>query len=154
MVIMSRNGRLFLLLVASCIVLLLGLSFWAVKHNRRTADSSFQLENVVLCDEVDEKMRPLHTGSQFVFGVRQLCLSFDYSLDSKRSNIRIKWYYGDHLIYSEVLLLSPRRGVKVFCLLREDGSPLPMGMYNVQVCYDGTVYSSLAFEISDTESKL
>jgi hypothetical protein len=146
--IMSRNGRFFLLLVMSSIVLLLGFSCWAVKHNRRTADSSFQLENMVLCDEVDEKMRPLHTGTQFMSGIRQLCLCFDYSLASKRSDIRIKWYYGDHLVYSEVLLLSPGKGSKVFCLLREDGSPLPVGAYDVRVCYEGTVYSSLNFEIS------
>lgn len=111
--IMSRNGRFFSFLVMSCIVLLLGFSCWAVKHNRRTADSSFQLENMVLCDEVDEKMRPLHTGTQFMSGIRQLCLCFDYSLASKRSDIRIKWYYGDHLVYSEVLLLSPGKGSKV-----------------------------------------
>ena len=145
--IMSRNGRFFLLLMSCVIILLLFFSFWAVRSNK--AAGSFEIHNVLMCDEVDDRMQPLGAGSVFSYGARQLCLWFDYSRSSGGDGVRVKWYYRGRPIHSEVLRLTPGDGAKAYCLLLEDGSPLPKGSYSVRISMYDRVFSDVPFVISE-----
>ena len=144
---MSRNGRFFLLLMSCVIILLLFFSFWAVRSNK--AAGSFEIHNVLMCDEVDDRMQPLGAGSVFSYGARQLCLWFDYSRASGGDGVRVKWYYRGRPIHSEVLRLTPGDGAKAYCLLLEDGSPLPKGSYSVRISMYDRVFSDVPFVISE-----
>ena len=144
---MSRNGRFFLLLMSCVIILLLFFSFWAVRSNK--AAGSFEIHNVLMCDEVDDRMQPLGAGSVFSYGARQLCLWFDYSRASGGDGVRVRWYFRGRPIHSEVLRLPPGDGAKAYCLLLEDGSPLPKGSYSVRISMYDRVFSDVPFVISE-----
>ncbi len=144
---MSKNGRFFLLLISCVIVLLLVFSFWAVRSNR--AAGSFEIHNVLLCDEVDDKMQPVNAGSVFSYGSRQLCLWFDYSRASGGDGVRVRWFFRGRPIHSETLRLEPGDGARAYCLLLEDGSPLPKGSYSVRISLYDRVFSDVPFAISE-----
>ena len=144
---MARNGRFFILLMFSVIGSLLFFSFWAVRSNK--AAGSFEIDRVLLCDEVDDQMHPLRTGTVFEYGARQLCLWFDYSRSAGGDNVQVRWYYRNRAIHSEFIRLSAGNGAKTFCLLLEDGSPLPKGSYSVQISLYDRIFSDVSFVISE-----
>lgn len=144
---MSRNGRVFLLLMFCVIILLLCFSFLAVRSNK--AAGSFEIHSVLLCDEVDDRMQPLGAGTMFAYGARQLCLWFDYFCAAGGDSVRVRWYYRGRPIHSEVLRLAPGNGAKAYYLLQEDGSPLPKGSYSVRISLYDRIFSDVSFEISE-----
>lgn len=144
---MARNGRVFLLLMFSVIGSLVIFSFWAVRSNK--AAGSFEINRVLLCDEVDEQMHPLTTGTVFGYGARQLCLWFDYSRSPGSDGVQVRWYFRNRAIHSEFIRLSAGDGARTFCLLLEDGSPLPKGSYSVQISLYDRIFSDVFFAISD-----
>ena len=50
---------------------------------------------------------------------------------------------------SQEVVLESGGGAKAFCLLLEDGSPLPTGPYSVRISLFDRVFSNTFFEISD-----
>jgi hypothetical protein len=144
---MSRDGKLFLLLVGFAIFFLFAVSFGAIRSKK--AAGSFELHNIVLCDELDDRMNPIGGASSFSYGIRQLCLRFDYSRAGDGENIQVRWYYRGRPIHSQEVALSPGSGARVFCLLLEDGSPLPRGSYSVRISLFDRDVSDTFFEISE-----
>lgn len=144
---MWRNENFFLLLVSCVIVALLALSVGAVRSNR--AAGAFEIHSVMLCDEVDDQLRPVGASSGFSYGTRQLCLWFDYSRASGGDDVRVQWYYRGRPIHSESTRLPPGNGAKAFCILVEDGSPLPRGFYSVRVSMYDRIFSDVSFVISE-----
>jgi len=148
MVIMSKSGKSFLLLVSSGLVVIFLFAAWTVSHTGKM--TSFQFVRTVICDEVDESFNPLGISNNFDPGTRQLCLWFEYYTDFETCNLNIRWYYRDLLVSSENLVIQSPRGRKSFCLLREDGAPLPSGSYEVNIGVNGKNYTDLEFSITDT----
>ena len=143
---MSKNGRSFLLLVSSGLILLVVLSVWTVRHCNNK--NSFRLVKVVMCYEVDETFMPVGVASSFSYGTRQLCLWFEYGLVSRDCTVDVKWYFDGNLVSTENVVLSSAVNKKSFCLLREDGSPLPVGAYYVELIAGGRVAGRLDFKVS------
>ncbi len=127
---MSRNGRFFFFDVL-CYYFAAVFSFWAVRSNK--AAGSFEIHNVLMCDEVDDRMQPLGAEIGVQLRCRAVVSGFDYSRASGGDGVRVKWYFRGRPIHSEVLRLTPGDGAKAFCLLLEDGSPLPRGSYSVRI---------------------
>ena len=144
---MSRSSRMFLIMVGFAVVVLIATSFCAIRS--RKAAGSFEIHNIVVCDEVDGDMRPVGTASAFSYGTRQLCLWFDYSRAGDGENLRVRWYFRGRPVQSQEVVLEPGGGAKAFCLLLEDGSPLPTGPYSVRISLFDRVFSNTLFEISD-----
>jgi hypothetical protein len=144
---MGRNGRIFPLLVSCVIILMTVFLFWAARSNR--AAGSFEIHGILLCNEVDDQMQPIGAGSIFRHGVRQLCLWFEYSRASGNDGVRVRWLYRGRTINSEYLRMTPGDGAKAYCLLLEDGAPLPRGSYSVRVSMYDRVFSDVPFEIID-----
>ncbi len=144
---MSRSGQFFLAMVGIAILSLILLSFGAIRSKK--AAGSFEIHNIVLCDEVDGGMTPVGVGSVFSYGTRQLCLWFDYSRAGYGENVKVKWLYRGRPIHSQEVVLEPGNGVKAFCLLLEDGSPLPKGAYSVRISLFDRVFSNTRFEITE-----
>jgi len=144
---MSRDGKFFLLLVGLAIFSLIAVSFGAIRSKK--AAGSFEIHNIVLCDEVDGGIKPVGVGSAFSYGTRQLCLWFEYSRAGDDENIRVRWYYRGRPIHSQEVVLDPGSGAKAFCLLLEDGSPLPKGSYSVRISLFDRVFSDTFFENSE-----
>lgn len=143
---MSKNGRSFLLLVSSGILLLVILSVWTIRHCDKK--NSFQLVDAVVCDEVSESFLPVGASDRFAYGTRQLCLWFEYRKASHNCEVSVEWYYRDALVFSQVICLSSLNGKRTLCLLREDGSPLPAGQYHVVLHLDGKDALDLAFNVT------
>ena len=150
MVIMSRNGKSFLLLVSSGLIVIVLFAVWTVSHTGKR--TSFQFVRTVVCSEVDGAFNPLGVSNSFEQGTRQLCLWFEYYTDYETCNLNIKWYYRDLLVSSENLVISSSQGRKSFCLLRQDGAALPAGPYEVNIGVNGKNYTDLEFSITDTNS--
>lgn len=142
---MSKNGRSFLLLVSSGILFLMLFSVWTIRHCDKNI--SFRLVRAVICDEVDEQFQPVGTENRFTYGTRQLCLWFEYDLASQDCKISIKWYFNNKLVFTQTVDLMSERGKRTLCLLREDGSPLPSGTYQVVLDLNGQEVAHLDFAV-------
>lgn len=142
---MSKNGRSFLLLVSSGLILLTVLSVWTIRHCDKK--NTFRLVRTVICDEVDEEFLPVGSASRFAYGTRQLCLWFEYDMASQDCEISVKWYFNEKLVFTERVDLSSVKGIKTLCLLREDGSPLPVGNYHVVLDLNGKETGRMVFAV-------
>ncbi len=149
---MSRSGKLFLAMVGFAIISLLVLSFGAIRSKK--AAGSFEIHNIVLCDEVDGNMTPVGVSSVFSYGTRQLCLWFDYSRAGYGENVKVRWFFRGRPIQSQEVTLEQGSGAKAFCLLLEDGSPLPKGAYSVRISLFDRVFSDTLFEIAEQPQSL
>lgn len=69
-------------------------------------------------------------------------------LQSKEGNhLDITWYYGKDKVLTEQLKLMTADGVKAFYLLREEGTPLPVGSYKVVISTPVKTLSEIKFDI-------
>ena len=144
---MSQKRKPFVLVVIIFAVMLPILSFWAVRQNSNKPGESLMIHNVVVSPEVDDKLRLTGAVSRFLYGARQICLRFDYSKAEKDSNVRILWFLGERLVQSNTYVLSTSSGSKIYCLLRENGQPLPRGSYSIGILYKEERLPDFKFEI-------
>ncbi len=142
---MAKSGRVFLLTTGCVLAALLVFSFWTVRSNK--AAGSFEVHNVVLREEV-EANGSFHGGnSRFVYGIRQICLRFDFARATGGDSVQVQWFFRGHPIHSESIRLPSGDGSKTLCLLQEEGFPLPSGPYSVGISVYDKVLSDMAFEI-------
>ena len=146
---MSRSRRTFLLLLSSGIFIVSTFALWTVF---RTESTSFIFNRAVVCDEVDEYYKPSGVASCFDYRTRQICLWFEYLTEYQSCEILIYWYFSDSLVSSETVDISSTTGKKTFCLLREDGYPLPWGDYRVRIELNGRNLTTLNFSIENREA--
>lgn len=98
---------------------------------------SFRLEDMQVCEELDEKMLPLQARSVISGGARQICLWFMYSRARDGDFIDIVWAHGERNIQKESFRLVESKGSKAFFLLRQDGSEFSAGDYSVSLYCNG-----------------
>jgi hypothetical protein len=98
---------------------------------------SFRIDEVQICEELDENMRPVNVERNMSPESSQVCIWFSYSRARRGDLIEIAWYHEESMIQREIFRLYEPRGVKAFYLLREDGSPLESGFYTVHISCNG-----------------
>ncbi len=143
--IMARVKRAPLLLLVGLVALLVLLAGWSLRS--RAASDPFRLEQAVVCLELDDDLKPLRVSDRFPRGTRQVCLWFRYASAREGDGLSVRWFHEGGLIQRETMRLAPGRGTKAFYLLREDGSPLPQGTYQVRLEGNGRSLSVLMFRI-------
>ena len=103
--------------------------------------------DVVISTEVDDKLRLTGAVSRFPYGSRQMCLRFNYSKVTEGSEVRVLWFLGEKLVQSDSYALSTSSGTKIYCLVKENGQPLPKGSYSVAILDNAERISDFRFEI-------
>ena len=105
------------------------------------------IHNVIISTEVDDKLRLTGTVSRFPYGSRQVCLRFDYSKAVPGSEIRVLWFFGEKLVEADTYALFEPAGSRIYCLVRENGQPLPKGPYSITIVNGAEGLSDFGFEI-------
>ena len=144
---MHKKKKPFVLLVIFFAIVLLLLSFWVIRQNSNKPSESLLIHDVVISTEVDDTNRLTGVVSRFPYGSRQICMRFNYSKASEGSEIRILWFIGDKLVQSDTYALSASAGSKIYCLVLENGQPLPKGSYSVGILNNEERISDFRFEI-------
>ena len=144
---MSGKRKPFLLIVILFAAILAFLSFWVIRRNSNKPGELLMIHNVVISTELDDRLRLTGVVSRFPYGARQVCLRFDYSRATEGSDIRILWFMGEKLVQSDTYALSVSSGSKIYCLVRENGQPLPRGPYSISIQYNAERLSDFRFEI-------
>ncbi len=142
---MARIRKVALLRLMVLVGLVFVLAAWGVRH--AFVREPFQLSQVIVCEDLDEKLQPLNPGSSFPYGSRQLCLTFNYQGAHEGDRLRIEWLHENRLIYQESVSLPSGSGNKVFYLLKEDASPLPAGKNKVTIDLNGRRRADVEFSI-------
>lgn len=134
-----------LVILGFSVIFLLLLVIWSLKVG--PFSSFFKVEEAVICQELGDNREPLLIGNSIPYGTSQICLWLKYSSAREGSHLEVSWYYGKELVLSEPLKLMTKDGVRAFYLLREEGTPLPVGSYRVNVSTPAKVWSDIKFEI-------
>ena len=142
-----KNGKFFALLVFSSIIFFALFLVWTFNH--RGSLDSFSVESLAICLNVDDDFCPRSVGDRFRFGTRQLCLWLKHNGGRAGDSMRFMWYFRGQLIYQERYVLSKPQGRNLFYLLRDDGSPLPVGDYRVDIRLNSHSVKSENFVISN-----
>lgn len=141
----NGSGRRPLILLGLTVVVLVILSVVSLKTG--LLGSSFRIDEAVVCVELDRNRLPHKVMNTIQYGTRQVCLWFQYSSAPVGNHLEVSWYYGKDLVLSEPLKLMTKDGVRAFYLLREEGTPLPVGKYRVTISSPTKRLSELEFEI-------
>ena len=118
------------------VLVLVACVSWSFRKSNFIA-GSFRIEEVQICDELDENLRPVSVDRNMPPDSQQVCIWFSYSKARRGDSVEIEWYNDENMIQKEILRLTEPKGVKAFYLLREDGSPLESGFYSVRISCNG-----------------
>lgn len=138
-------GRKPLVFLGVAVVFLILLAVVSFKF--RPFKNSFNVEEVVLSQELDGARQPLQVGNNIPYGARQVCLWLKYSSAREDSYVEVSWYYEEDMVLSERVGVNTRDGVRAFYLLKEEGTPLPVGNYKVTVATASKQWSEIIFYI-------
>jgi len=141
----NKSGKRPLIFLGFAVVLLLLLVTWSLKVG--PFGSLFRVDQVVICQELDANRKPLHVSNSIQYGTRQICLWLRYSAAREGSHLEVSWYYGKDLVLSEPLKIMTKNGDRAFYLLREEGTPLPVGSYRVTVSTPSKVWADIKFAV-------
>lgn len=142
---MATTGRRPLVFLGISVVLLILLSAWSLRGGLFGA--SFRIDKAVVCKELDDNRQPLRADEDIPYGSRQICLWFSYSSASEGSHVTVSWYYGKDLVLSESLKLMSKDGTRAFYLLRDEGTPLPVGSYRATVSTPARTWADIKFNV-------
>ncbi|HQO83545.1 MAG TPA: hypothetical protein PLS21_06060 [Synergistales bacterium] len=142
---MQRTGRFFFVMIIVLSVPVVALLLWQRGH--RFFAGPVEIDEAIVCRELDDSSRPVGEASVFQWGGRQVCLMFRYEAPRPGSVMDIVWRFQDRVIFRESLRIGETSGSKAFFLLREDGSPLPVGEYDVAIESDGKERCRIPFSV-------
>lgn len=118
------------------------------------AAGSFRLDEVVLCDDIDDSMSPLEHKDLFAYGTRQVCLWFEYAKARDGDQLEVVWTFEGEDVQRESFRLVHARGTRAFYLMREDGTYLLPGSYSVSILCNGRPRDIVYFSVEDPEEDL
>ena len=144
---MSRRKKPFLLLVFFFAAIFLLLSFWVIRRNSTKSNDSLMIHDVVISTDVDDTSRLTGAVSRFPYGSREVYLRFNYSKAALGSEIKLLWFCGEKLVEVGECALSEPSGAKVYCLMLENGQPLPRSPYSIAIVNKSERLSDFLFEI-------
>lgn len=139
------SGSKPLIFLGALVVLLIVLSAWSLRGG--SFGESFRIDKTVVCQELDDNRQPVKAQQDIPYGSRQICLWFKYSSASEGSHVQVSWLYGKDLVLTESLKLMTKDGTRAFYLLREDGTPLPVGSYTATVSTPARKWSEIKFNV-------
>ncbi len=142
---MQKTGRFFLVAILVLSVPLVALLLWQQGH--RALAGPVSITGALVCRELDESGYPVEEGPVFKWGGRQLCLKFHYEVPRPGSILDVTWHFQGRVIFRESIRINDTSGIRAFFLLREDGSPLPVGEYAVAIESDGRERVRLLFSV-------
>jgi hypothetical protein len=143
----SKKKKPFVFLVVFFATILLFLSFWVIRQNSGRLSDSLKINNMAVSTEVNDGWLPAGSVSRFSHGSRQVCLRFDYTQAMGGGEVKVLWFSEEKLVYSDAYPLNALAGTKVYCLVQENGQPLPKGSYSVTVLNKAERLSDLSFDI-------
>lgn len=76
-----------------------------------------------------------------------MCLKFHYEAPRPGGILDVIWHFQSQVIFREYIRINDTGGIRAFFLLREDGSPLPVGEYAVVIESDGRERVRLPFSV-------
>ncbi|MCR5346282.1 MAG: hypothetical protein K6E38_00725 [Fretibacterium sp.] len=123
------------------------LVFWMVGRGRLKPRLELMISNVSVGVDFEDHPFLAGTASRFAYGTRQVCLRFDYSRLEEDTPVVILWDMDGKRVQAESYELLAPSGTKMYCLLREDGSPLPRGSYAVIIQCGPEFTPTFHFEI-------
>lgn len=141
----NRLGERPLVFLGIAVVLLI-LSA-VISFKARPFRSSFRVEEVLICQELDGSRQPLRVGNSISYGARQVCLWLKYASVQEYGYLNVSWHYEEDLILSERVGLASKDGERAFYLLKEEGTPLPQGNYRVAISTAAKQWSEISFNI-------
>ncbi|MBR1417463.1 MAG: hypothetical protein IJ576_00695 [Synergistaceae bacterium] len=128
-----KNRSLFRVLLFLFTLALLGSAFWVVGMISVNPRQTFMMSNVSISLDFEDHQFLAVTISRFEYGTRQVCMRFDYSRLEEDLPVRVIWDHNSKRVQAESYTLEAPHGTKIYCLLKEDGSPLPRGSFSVSV---------------------
>lgn len=137
-------------MLACLTVLLVCALSWSVRVDN-VAAGSLRLEDVVLCEDLDDSFAPLEGTDVFPGQIKQICLWFEFTRARDGDLLEILWKYEGEDIQREELRAAYHSGSHAFYLLREDGSPLPAGEYSVVIFCNGKMKRTERFTVELSE---
>jgi hypothetical protein len=99
--------------------------------------ASFRLDDVQICEELDDGLRPVNPGAVLSGDAKQACLWFEYSRAREGDSLEILWNFDGRAIQKDSYRLQEPEGTRAFYLLRDDGTSLPGGAYTVSISCNG-----------------
>jgi hypothetical protein len=111
-----------------------------ISWSSRSADiiaGSFTIDEIQICEELDEELKPIGGARNMPAGSPQVCLWFVYSRGRRGDSVDITWYLNERIIQNETIRLTEAKGTRAFYLIREDASPLDAGFYSVSISCNG-----------------
>lgn len=145
-----KEGR-SLIVLGVLVLVLMFLTSWSFRTGSVIA-GSFQVDDILICEELSGDLRPIPTGGDFSDGLKQICLWFSFSRAREGDVVELSWRYKDELIQKESFRLAEQSGIRAYYLLRDDGSSLPAGNYTVTLFCNGRERLAEAFRIQSEES--
>ncbi len=142
----DKSAKRPIMFLGFSVILLLLLVTWSLKVG--PFSSFLRSKRQLICQELGDNREPLLIGNSIPYSPSQICLWLKYSSAREGSHLEVSWYYGNELVLSEPLKLMTKDGVRTFYLLREEGTPLPVGSYRVTVSTPAKVWSDIKFEIA------
>jgi len=142
---MQKTGRFFFVMIIVLSVPVVALLLWQQGH--RSLAGPVRIDSAVICRELDDSNFPVGEGSVFQWGGRQVCLLFHYEAPRPGGFMDVIWRFRDRVIFRESLRIGETSGSRAFFLLREDGSPLPVGEYDVAIESDGKEQFRIPFSV-------
>ncbi|MCX7828805.1 MAG: hypothetical protein N2315_06310 [Thermanaerothrix sp.] len=137
------GDRSVLALYAGAFVLFL-MSLWV--FGAGSFVDRLEVFDAVSCSDLSDSMEPQEVSSEFPKDARQVCVFFRYRSPGEEQVVII-WSHRGRVIQKETLSLHKGDGKKAFYLLREDGSPLPSGDYEVSVMWGIRRLGSVRFRV-------
>jgi hypothetical protein len=132
----KNNSADSLILIGVFVIVLMAFLSWSF-HASNTIAGSFKLDEVTICEELDEYMRPVSADRNMPPDAQQVCLWFSYSRARNGDSLEILWYLNEQSIQKETVRIPDESGIKAFYLLKEDGSTLDPGFYSVLINCNG-----------------
>lgn len=130
---MKKSRPIFLLVSSVSVLALFFISVAFVYHQVYKPSKKIIIKNIVLSDEVAKNSRLTGTVSTFPHGTRQVFVFFDFEKAEVGSSVTVSWFYGEKEIRVDNYRLDEPSGYRSYCLLKEDGSPLPKGGYFLRI---------------------
>ena len=146
----SKNEAKPLILLGLFVLVLAFLLSWSVRLDN-VAAGSFRLDEIVLCEDLDDNMNPQERKTNFPGDTKQVCLWFEYAKARDGDQLEVQWKFEKDDIQRESFRLVHARGTRAFYLLREDGSALPSGTYTVSVLCNGRTKGVERFEVEPAQ---
>ncbi|WP_213698736.1 MULTISPECIES: hypothetical protein [unclassified Acetomicrobium] len=146
----TKKPLIFILAVA----ILLVPSF-VVTVRSDMISGAIEITNIIVCEDLTSDLVPVNvvsSSSGFSYGITQVCVAFTYRGSSYFDSC-VEWYYEGDLIHNESVYLDGE-GVKVFYLLRDDGTPLKKGLYEFYITCKGVRLADISFSIGGSESEI